>query len=797
MSLQIIKQHANFMNQLLETGFLDLAISQNGKARLVACFGYMEFPDVARLFSDRAKRLMYFYFDFNNTEKQTALGMLRSILAQLYFISSYVPPSILSLVKRKKLYNAQVLIAALIASLEPNQTYYIILDALDKSWEWGDLMEVISELADKRVNNLHLLMTSRKEQQLEEILNELATYINLHVRNCLNVDRRLKKWPDSIRKEIEVALTEGAQGMFRWVVCQLDTLRRCMRVFPLREALKQLPRTLDATYDRILQGIPEEYKKEAYAALNWLAFSERPLRLEEVAEAAVMEPHNCSLDPENRLPSPDDILEICSSLVICVTVEEIGGEGQHRKVERHKQLRFAHFSVKEYLVSDRIRTGPVAAFALTDTEAHQFIGTACVSYFLLLNHHDSISEDTLRSAPMLQYSAEHWPKHIRNVELEAADTKLLILKLLNPSAGYAYANWLRLIRPDALIPNATYQLGKTHNLPSPIYCAEYFGLSNMFDSLLDLAWAMDGNSENYPLNGAGLRSYSNRARLLLERGGNLYAPTTSLTTFNDCQLSEGPQALHLVACRGDHETVSLLLQKGAATEVYDSKGNTALHYAVEYGHENVVQLLLEHGAHFNNKTRWDTPLLLATRYNRSSAIVRLLLASGAAVNTQDDRDDTPLHAAIMRDNNAVLLLRNGAAIDANDYSGQTPLQEAVIQKRYDNIHLLLQSGANINIADIQGSTPLHTATILNAVAIVLLLLRRGANINAQNSAGETALIIATGQLNVDKHGHAVLIKRILEKGADTAITAVASGDSSGYPPASDFRETTLDRANTH
>ena len=44
---------------------------------------------------------------------------------------------------------------------------------------------------------------------------------------------------------------------FRWVVCQLDELRKCARLSERRKALKALPKTLDETYEQILVNIDE------------------------------------------------------------------------------------------------------------------------------------------------------------------------------------------------------------------------------------------------------------------------------------------------------------------------------------------------------------------------------------------------------------------------------------------------------------------------------------------------------------------------------------------------------------
>ncbi|KAH9077590.1 hypothetical protein EDB83DRAFT_1496339 [Lactarius deliciosus] len=76
-----------------------------------------------------------------------------------------------------------------------------------------------------------------------------------------------------------------ANGMFRWVFCQLKTLQHC---FPpnLCQFLNELPKTLDETFTgkRILKGINKAQKDHARRLLHCLAVAVRPLRVEELAE---------------------------------------------------------------------------------------------------------------------------------------------------------------------------------------------------------------------------------------------------------------------------------------------------------------------------------------------------------------------------------------------------------------------------------------------------------------------------------------------------------------------------------
>jgi len=67
----------------------------------------------------------------------------------------------------------------------------------------------------------------------------------------------------------------------------------------LRQALKELPKTLDDTYARILQHIPEEHQTEAQIIFNLLAFSTRPISLGEAAEAVAIDLEHGMFDPQD------------------------------------------------------------------------------------------------------------------------------------------------------------------------------------------------------------------------------------------------------------------------------------------------------------------------------------------------------------------------------------------------------------------------------------------------------------------------------------------------------------------
>ena len=75
---------------------------------------------------------------------------------------------------------------------------------------------------------------------------------------------------------------------FRYAFCQLEVLRYC---FPqsVRHMVKELPETLDETYERILRGINKTTRNHAHRLLQCLTVAVRPLRISELAEVLAVD----------------------------------------------------------------------------------------------------------------------------------------------------------------------------------------------------------------------------------------------------------------------------------------------------------------------------------------------------------------------------------------------------------------------------------------------------------------------------------------------------------------------------
>src|SRR5436190_11129120 len=255
---------------------------------------------------------------------------------------------------------------------------------------------------------------------------------------------------------------------FRWAVCQLDALTECLSPYELRDALASLPITLDDTYARILCNIPEKRRKCAFKVLQWLVHSARPLQIEEIVEVIAVDTEgHPQFDPDRRLLEPGDILTICSSLVTIAGVE----------------IKLAHFSVKEYLVSERIQKGPAHQYSIGEIHANVSIAETCLAYLLHFDKANFLTSQTTKEFPLARYAAKHWTQHARAAKEDAKAMHRLIMELFL-SKRDAYINCVRLFDPDEPWeePDVTKSLKR---VAPPLYYASLTGLIEPVRLLLE------------------------------------------------------------------------------------------------------------------------------------------------------------------------------------------------------------------------------------------------------------------------------------------------------------------------
>ncbi len=175
--------------------------------------------------------VLFFYFDFNDAEKQRHEKMIRSLICQLskYFAISVLQDLYASCLDGNRQPTREMLLSTLRQMVNSLENIYMILDALDECVDRDELLEHLKQILLWEDVNLHVLATSRREQDIEDALTPLTDTqtrisiqsnlinadIRTYVHDRLQADRKLKRWQKNpeVQREIEDALMMKAHGM--------------------------------------------------------------------------------------------------------------------------------------------------------------------------------------------------------------------------------------------------------------------------------------------------------------------------------------------------------------------------------------------------------------------------------------------------------------------------------------------------------------------------------------------------------------------------------------------------------
>src|SRR5258708_20972428 len=364
---------------------------------------------------------------------------------------------------------------------------------------------------------------------------------------------------------------------FRWIFCQLETLRRCLPP-SVRRTLEELPESLDETYERILKEIMKPNKRLAQSVLQCLGVAIRPLHVEELAEVLAVDFDDGEgiprLKPDWRREDQELALQsACSSLIAIVQA------GDSRVVE------FSHFSVKEFLTSSRLGTasGEVKGYHIDLEPAHTILGQACVG--VLLQIQDDVEGHTGEDHPLAGYAAEHWTTHAQFGEVSSRLRKGMEY-LFDPDKPH-FRVWVTLYNIDRGVSATLTFTRDDKPAAAPLYYAALCGFHDLVEHLI-----------------------------------TRYSP--------DVNAAGGYHVRPLVAAlAGDHfQTADLLRYNGANTHVRGQFWMTPLHSAALHGNLKVVEKLIEYEAdiHAEDMDGW-TPLYWGSdgKYFKDGSVLRVLL----------------------------------------------------------------------------------------------------------------------------------------------------------------------------
>jgi hypothetical protein len=181
----------------------------------------------------------YFYFDFRDTSKQNRRDLLLSLIFQLSACSSAYHDILCRLHldhdSGAQAPSEDALITCLkeMVKLLDQPPVYVIIDALDECPNSSGMpspreqvLDFLKGLVKLSLSNLHLCVTSRREIDIQYVLEPLASRrVSLHdqsgqkkdivayVTSVVNSDSMMQRWRDEDKRLVIETLSERANGM--------------------------------------------------------------------------------------------------------------------------------------------------------------------------------------------------------------------------------------------------------------------------------------------------------------------------------------------------------------------------------------------------------------------------------------------------------------------------------------------------------------------------------------------------------------------------------------------------------
>ncbi|PHH82069.1 hypothetical protein CDD82_7150 [Ophiocordyceps australis] len=392
---------------------------------------------------NKTTMVLSFFFHGRGTQLQKSpLGLFRALLNQVLL---FEPP-------------------------DPNQEINIWFEAQCKAygkpgiqWEWhlSDVQRFFEQaLSNVSANHPVLLFIDALDECGEENASRVISWFQQFIRNlsrgqirlcfgcrhypvpdteygldiCLErendqdiltfVETALSGYREIENSEIPKIIHKGARGVFMWARLAIDRFQRCRRrgysLDKIQEEILAAPQDLYEIYEELVQDMKD--KKTSWRLIQWIFFAERPLNVEQLQWAMVLdcdapnprqslEEYNHLL-PQNRQQTEIRLTDLTAGLAELTSLSE-----------EETVVQFIHQSVKDYFNDQGFRTLQPEYYLSGSNifeDSHQNLAKQCLHYIgmkefeakaTLDSKNATINGPMMTKYPLLKYAVLSWAYH--------------------------------------------------------------------------------------------------------------------------------------------------------------------------------------------------------------------------------------------------------------------------------------------------------------------------------------------------------------------------------------------------
>ncbi|EWG55786.1 hypothetical protein FVEG_17593 [Fusarium verticillioides 7600] len=703
---------------------------------------------------------IFFFCDNKDESRNTAVGILRSLMYQLI---SHQPSLINTIIPQWKQQKQRLFQETSFTSLwklfediivkSEYKTIYCVIDALDEceAKSLSLLLRKFERLSQGHLDSspkLRLVCLSRRyPENIPEALL-LFSKMELDTMDARNEDinqfisfqvqglAQKKGLSGEMWSSLKDTFQKKSEGTFLWVSFMVQDLQK-QRLLDFEASLEMLPVGLDAVYERILRSIDFENRGMVRGILYWILVAKSPLTIPQLCEAV-------DIGPQGFLTRENVCMELVRS---CGHLLQI--RNNRKRSYTIQTVTFLHQSARDYLMeSDRMLDLHTPGFAIPQLHEHATI--FLIRYLEKISGHPGIEsksiDDIEKDYPMAYYAVEKWFHHF--------DTLQDITQVMQQGAGFFQGD-----SKARQVWQNLYDFDDDYEDPFPIpllHLSARLSLSELTkwclrsDGELDLD-AEWGVFQYTALTDACEQQEEHIITLLLDAGANAIAARGCHTNALEVALSycgrhvlqimaqsepckeflldkaskEDGSLLEFAALNGTEDACRFLIEDlGWDLTWQNGKfGQLALDSALEFGNFNLVSCLV---------TEWNVPIgdhsdklkaacSLGTPAHEFEQCIRFLVDHCFVnINATDEEGHNALCAMFRTWDPSTLsrtkiLLQLGCRPDQPDRLGLTPMHCLVIKNSYSEVPDLLEimellvgmSRHGLNQVCLKGQTVLH------------------------------------------------------------------------------------------